>query len=325
MSLPAFINRKFVIGATALLILVSVFAFFAYGLEPASADASMAPVVFTVKQGEGFRTIVNELSANHIIRSSLVAGTLSLLTGSAFSLQPGSYRLSPSMSPSEILDELSNGRGREVSVTIPEGANLYQIDAALSDALVIQRGALVNFHDDGDLEGRLFPDTYWFFTGSDARDVVQKFLDNFNAKAAPLLAVEGKDAGNDLIVASMVEKEVSDPQDKKIVAGILWKREKAGMPLQVDATVCYAAQVETPTGTPACGTLDLKLDSPYNTYLYKGFPPAPIGNPGLSAIEAAISPASSPYWFYLSDPKTGKTIFAKTLDEQHQNTVKYLK
>ena len=106
------------------------------------------------------------------------------------------------------------------------------------------------------------------------------------------------------------------------------------MPLDVDATVCYAKLLENQASRPAASqvaqacypltALDFKIDSPYNTYLYRGLPPGPIGNPGVSAIMAAIHPVVSPYWYYLSDPKTGKTIFAKTLDEQTQNRVKYL-
>ena len=118
-----------------------------------------------------------------------------------------------------------------------------------------------------------------------------------------------------------------DQNDQEIVAGIILKRLAEGIPLDIDATVCYAKLLGRPTSTAqACSLspLDFKIESPYNTYLYKGLPPGPIGNPGTSAITAALHPQSSPYLYYLSDPATGKTIFAKTLDEQNQNRVKYL-
>lgn len=320
-----FKNKKIVAGVAALAVLVGAAAFFLYGLAPASADEKAPATVFTVAPGEGFRAIIGGLAAAGIIRSPFAAEVFSVVTGSAFSLQPGSYRLSPAMSAPAVLRALSGAAAREATVTIPEGADLYQIDAILANALVIRRGDLVNFHGDGNLEGRLFPDTYRFFTGSDVNDVVQKFLENFNAKAGPLLAADAANATSDLIMASMVQKEVPGAEDQSIVAGILWKRDKAGMPLQVDATVCYAMKAAAGgTANPDCGALDLKIDSPYNTYLYKGLPPGPIGNPGLGALTAAIHPQRSSYWYYLSDPKTGKTIFATTLDEQHQNTVKYL-
>lgn len=338
-------NKKFIAGASVLAVLVIGAVFFLYGLAPASADANAPTVVFTVTPGEGFRNIIGGLANAGLIRSPFAAETFSVITGSAFSLQPGLYRLNPAMSAPAVLREIAGGATREVTVTIPEGADIYQVDAILSEALVVRRGDLINFHDDGNLEGRLFPDTYRFFAGSDVKDVVQKFLDNFNAKAGPLLATDAANATSDLIMASMVQKEVPDAADQGVVAGILWKRERAGMPLQVDVTVCYAmraaalgaaatdtalAAVPATPAAPAaatppdCNALDLKLDSPYNTYLYRGLPPGPIGNPGLAALEAAIHPTHSPYWYYLSDPKTGKTIFATTLDEQHRNTVKYL-
>lgn len=330
-----FTTKKLVVGSLAFAAIVGIAGFFTYGLLPADASAS-TQVVFEVKQGEGSRAIVGDLARTGLVRSSLVTETLALLTGSAFHLQPGLYKLDAAMSPRDILDELASKDGGEVTVTIPEGSNLYQIDGILANALVIHRGDLINFVASGatgsaasgtgaaDLEGKLFPDTYRFYTDANVASVVQEMEDAFASKAAPLLAADSANATSDLIMASVVEKEVSDPGDQAIVAGILWKRISAGMPLQADATVCYAMQRAAPLSASPCGTLDLKINSPYNTYLYKGLPPGPIGNPGISAIQAAIHPVRSPYWFYLSDPKTGKTIFSKTLDEQHQNTVKYL-
>jgi UPF0755 protein len=249
-------------------------------------------------------------------------------------LKPGLYRLDAAMSTPHILDVLSGSGAGEVTVTIPEGSNIYEIDAILSNALVIHPGDLIDFTADGPLEGKLFPDTYQFYTNANVAGVVQEFINTYNAKAAPLLAADPKNAQNDLILASILEKEVPGPSDQQIVAGILIKRLAAGMPLDVDATVCYAKLLALATSSSnqspssqvcqSLAELDFKINSPYNTYLYRGLPPGPIGNPGVSAITAAIHPVSSPYWYYLSDPKTGKTIFAKTLDEQTQNRVKYL-
>jgi len=326
-------TKNFTLWLGVVVVIVLAAVALASGLQPVSARAVAVPsVVFTVDQGEGFRAIIANLRSEGLVRSSIAAEAFSVVSGTAPHLKAGSYQLNPSMSAVAILEELASGSGREVTVTIPEGKNIFEIDALLGDAHVIAPGALIAFHADGNLEGKLFPDTYRFFTDSPVADVVQKFLDNFNAKAAPLLAADPKHANDDLIVASLVQKEVPDAHDQAIVAGILWKRAAAGMPLQVDATLCYAwwvaeegpgATSSTP-GEPAHCSLDTKIVSAYNTYLNKGFPPAPIGNPGVTAITAALHPVSSPYWYYLSDPKTGKTIFAKTLDEQHQNTVKYL-
>ncbi len=316
---------------------------FLYELLPADAQ-NAASTTFEVSQGEGFRTVADSLAAAHLIRSAAAFDAYALLGGRALAIKPGLYRLDPAMSAGEIVNAITAGGADEATVTIPEGSNIYQVDAILSAALVIRPGALVALQgsgSQGNLEGRLFPDTYRFYTGSNATSVVKEMEVDFSAKAEPLFAAAGVNVSTTagqaaeeqaLTIASMLEKEVSDQQDREIVAGILLKREKAGMQLDVDATVCYAKLLEENTSTqppfatscPALTPLDFKIKSHYNTYLYGGLPSGPIGNPGTSSIEAALHPQSSPYWYYLSDPATGKTIFAKTLDEQTANRVKYL-
>jgi UPF0755 protein len=267
-----------------------------------------------------------------LIRSRLAFEVAAITSGGAFHIQPGTYAISVSSSSVEILRDITGSGGQLVNVTIPEGSNIYQIDALLAENGVISRGTLIAFKDDGDLEGRLFPDTYQFFKGSDIATVVQKFLDNFSEKAEPLLQSDGANAEKDLVMASILEKEVPDPNDQKMVAGILGKRTAAGMRLQLDATVCYAKQVTQPNIVTDCSALSSQdfgpssiYNSDYNTYLHKGLPPGPIGNPGIFAITAAMHPVSSSYLYYLSDSATGKTIYAKTLAQQDANIKKYLK
>ncbi len=320
------LTKSHIIGIAAVVLVCLLAGVFFYDLTPVTSGSS-ATLVFEIKQGDGFRTIAGNLYADHLIRSRTAFDFFALLGGRALALKPGLYRLDATMSAPHILDALSGGEAGEATVTIPEGSNIYNIDAILSASLVIHPGDLINFHADGALEGKLFPDTYQFYTDANVKDVVQEFIDNYNAKALPLLSADPQNAKQDLILASILEKEVPDPNDQKVVAGILLKRLGAKMPLDVDATICYAKFMRNQSSTPSCyplTALDFKMDSPYHTHLYRGLPPGPIGNPGVSAIMAAIHPVVSPYWYYLSDPKTGKTIFAKTLDEQNQNRVKYL-
>ena len=216
----------------------------------------------------------------------------------------------------------------EVAVTIPEGFTMYDIDRVLNAKGVLAPGAFVatvqSESATSSLEGMLFPDTYYFYTSSTATSVVEKFLNNFNDKAGSLLAGQEQN----LIIASLVQKEVASSTDMAVVAGILEKRLAAGMYLNVDAALCYEKQIKNPTSTAGCYPItaaDLKTDSPYNTYLHKGLPPTAIGNPGVEAITATLHPQSSTYWYYLSDPKTGQTIYANTLTEQEANQKKYLR
>jgi UPF0755 protein len=343
-------TKKNIVGAAVVMVLIIVFGIFCFSLESVNADAAAPSVIFSISQGEGFRQIGAALKGAGLIRSAIAFDIFALLDGRGFELKPGLYHLDPSMDTPRVIAAISGPSAPEATVTIPEGSNMYDIDRILSAALVIQPGALINFNGTSttnmasttnllNLEGRLFPDTYQFYTNSSVNDVVAEMADDFNAKAQPLFTAAGDTPTSSaeeqtLIIASIVEKEVPDQVDQELVAGIILKRLAMGIPLDIDATVCYAKfqaefqeEATSTSSTPgACSLtpLDFKIDSPYNTYLYKGLPPGPIGNPGTSAITAALHPQSSPYLYYLSDPKTGKTIFAKTLDEQNQNKVKYL-
>ncbi len=320
-------TKKNIIGAIFIVIAFAAAGWFFFSLDPANAALDGVPVIFQVSPGEGFRAVARNLYGARLIRSPFAFDLFSMVDGRAFTLKPGLYKLSPSMDTPQIVAMLSGGGAGEATVTIPEGSNVYDIDRILSAALVIRPGALINFTSTQDLEGHLFPDTYRFYTDSDAGSVVREMEDDFNTKAAPLLAADPVNKERDLIIASILEKEVPDETDREIVAGIILKRLADGMPLDIDATICYAKlQAAHALASQNCSLspLDFKIESPYNTYLHKGLPPASIGNPGISAITAALHPRSSPYFYYLSDPATGKTIFAKTLDEQNQNKVKYL-
>lgn len=173
------------------------------------------------------------------------------------------------------------------------------------------------------LEGYLFPDTYRFFEDSTPEQVVAKLLENFNAKFSDSLRTsltsQGRDVYETVILASIVERELQTDADRAKAADIFLRRIEAGIPLQSDATVNYV------TGKSALQPTydDLQIDSPYNTYKYPGLPPGPIGNPGLSALRAAVNPEANPYYYFLTGTD-GKTHFAKTLEEHVLNRQKYL-
>ena len=303
-----------------------------YFLSPANS-ANTNKIAFEIKSGESFKTISQNLYSDGLIKSPLFFDAYLFLAGKLSQLKPGIYELNQGMSIKRIATQLTDSMNADVIVTIPEGSDIYDIDNILSKALIIHPHDLINYKTDGNLEGILFPDTYHFFTGSSIADILPKFFDNWNKKVEPLLGFSASDCllNSDclkkLTFASIIEKEVQTPEDQKIVAGIMIKRISANMPLDLDATICYMKQVMNPYSTNQCyplTQLDFKIESPYNSYLNRGLPPTPISNPGVSAISAVLNPESSPYWYYLSDPKTGKTIFAKTLLEQNINRQKYL-
>ena len=319
------VKRYVLIALAAIFIVVGIW--FWSALAPV-AGQSATPVTFVVAPGEGFSEIVNGLAVQGLIRSPLAFKVWVLVSGAASSLQPGVYQLDGTMPTPAIARALASNDGRGVRITIPEGSDIFEIDKILSDALVTLPGDFTKAANGRGLEGRLFPDTYQLTNGESTDEILKTFMDNFGKKAKPLFAKNLTAETSTLITASMLEKEAPDQADQRVIAGIIAKRLTAGIPLGIDATVCYAEQVVHPSTVMNCASLaksDFTIDSPYNTYLHRGLPPGSIGNPGTSSIEAAQNPTLSPYWYYLSDQKTGKIIYAKTLLEQNQNIQKYLK
>jgi UPF0755 protein len=169
----------------------------------------------------------------------------------------------------------------------------------------------------------LWPDTYYLEPTVTPDEVVKKLRATFATKIDPLkstITASGHSLSEIITMASLVEEEASTDKDRRLIAGILWKRLAAGMPLQVDASLTYALGRSTHDLTVD----DLKSDPPYNTYQSTGLPPAPISNPGLAAIKAVLEPTKSAYFYYLAD-QYGVTHYAETLAEHNENKAMYLK
>lgn len=181
----------------------------------------------------------------------------------------------------------------------------------------------------GNLEGFLFPDTYFIPKTAPAGEnisniIIAKALDNFSQKVTPAIRQQAAQKGMSLYqimaLASILEKESGANQDdEKTIAGIFYNRLNAGMALQSDATVSYV------TGRSPVTAADIAVDSPYNTYQNKGLPPGPICNPGLNSIMAALNPTDSNYFYFLTIPDTGRAVFAITYEDHLKNKAKYLK
>ncbi len=210
----------------------------------------------------------------------------------------------------------------EITVTVPEGYTVRQIGKLLADSHLFSEEAFVGSALSE--EGYLFPDTYRFYKDATPEEVIQKMKENFERKLTPEIRAEilhqKHTLADGIIMASIVEEEAQTLEDKKIIAGILWKRIKERIGLQVDATLTYLLGKTSAELTES----DLRLDSPYNTYKYRGLPKGPISNPGLDTILATVYPTPSSYYYYLSD-KDGVMHYAKTFEEHKQNKFKYLR
>ncbi|HDJ30503.1 MAG TPA: endolytic transglycosylase MltG [bacterium] len=305
--------------------------------------------IFLINKGEGIEEIAQHLEEEGIIKNKALFLLYLILTRQLRNIQAGAYQLSPSMSIDEIVDKLVCGKTLKEKITIIEGWRARDIALYLGkkgictpeeflevvdfpktkhSSKAMDFSDKYNFLEDKpknvDLEGYLFPDTYFIERDMTPEEIVEMMLDNFGKKLTPELrkeiARQGKTIFEIVTMASLLEKEVKSLEDKKLVAGILWKRLKIGIPLQVDATITYI----TGKKTTFISKKETEIDSPYNTYKYKGLPPAPICNPGFESILASIYYKDSEYLYYLSAPD-GRTIFSRTLEEHNIAKAKYLK
>ena len=301
---------------------------------------------FVVSSGQGVNEISNNLFDNGLIKNKFIFETYIWLKGLESKFQAGSHEIEPDMNFWEVVKKLtSKGEVKEREIKILEGWSNWEIGEYLEEENLLARDEfleivgnynnqdeytfLSDLPEDATLEGYLFPDTYRIYDKKKSESnlifadhIITKMLDNFDKKLTQEMRDEIKNQGKSLFdilrMASVVEKEVATVNDKAIVADIFWKRFNAGMPLQSDATVNYI----THKNITRSSLDDLKIDSLYNTYKYKGLPKGPIGNPGIEAIKATIYPEKNNYWYFLTTEE-GEVIYSRNFEEHKFNRAKY--
>jgi UPF0755 protein len=336
------------------LVIVAAIVIFSYYSDINSpVNNKGVPVEFAVAPGEGVKKIGFDLVKAGLIKSEFHFELYIWQTKNGANMQAGVYQLSPQMTIKDIVAQLVAGKvvSEEKEITIIPGWNLRDIAAYLQKQGIAssadfyrlsgeplkkyKSGQLPDYSGDFSLlsdkpknyglEGYLFPDTYRVFKNAKAEDVILKMIGNLDAKLTTTMradiAKEGKSIYEIITLASIIEKEVNKPEDMKTVSGIFWNRLKIGQPLGSDATLSYIFG----DGKAAHSLEETQSSSPYNTYRFAGLPPGPIASPSLDAITAAIYPATTDYYYFLTNPANGETIFAKTLAEQNRNKQKYLK
>jgi len=303
------------------LILVVCFIFLKHEVSPMDSS-SKTPIAIVVTSGDSVSNVATKLVNKQLIRNTLIFRIIAKKEGLEQKLQAGDFTLSRSMSLNEIISLLEKGP-QDIWVTIPEGKRADEIAQILQAKLPqyndTWKDKLENY------EGYLFPDTYLFNKNATIDTIISEMTSNFDQKYSTLTFNTSLNKQQVVILASLVEREGKTDQDRPLIASVFMNRLKAGMALQVDATVQYALGFDQQDNTWWKNNLsssDLKFNSAYNTYLITGLPPGPICNPGLKALQAAANPAQSNYLFYLAD-KNGVTHFAKTLKEQNANIKQY--
>ncbi len=333
-------NRTFLY---AMMVIVASLLLAVYALHVANdALALMKPssdLSVKIEKGSTVGRIARELKDAGLIEYRWAFVLFAKVTGNADSFQYGTYVLNTDMDYLELVTNLQKTASFRATVTvmIPEGAELREIIATLDEKNVCTAeelwDAVENHPFDYDflqnlperenrLEGYLFPDTYEFFEQSDAVTVLTKFLDNFEVKFSQELRDRAQEIGMSIdevvTLASIIEREAASDEDRATVSSVFHNRlNSTQYPLlQSCATVQYVLQERKPVLTYD----DIKIDSPYNTYLYEGLPIGPIASPGLASIRAALYPETTDYYFFVVTAD-GTHIFSKTLAE-HNAAVK---
>jgi UPF0755 protein len=296
-----------------------------------------APVRLEVSPGASLRAVLLALQRQGALRHARLVEIYLRLRGPLPRLQSGSYEVAPHSSARELLEQLISGRVVLESVTVVEGWSFAQMRRALEahPALAHQLGGLSATqimqalgHPDEDAEGRFFPDTYRFAAGTSDRRILERAYERMQAELAGAWLDRAANlplanAGQALILASMVEKETAREDERPRVAAVFVNRLREGMRLQSDPTVIYGLG-ESYDGH--IHTRDLETDTPYNTYTRSGLPPTPIALPGAASLHAATHPADiDALYFVATGNGDGTHQFSATLAQHDVALRAYLR
>ena len=300
---------------SVLILIISVFAMYNYSVE--GERFSYENKSINVRKGENLYKILDNLGVK---RSFFVKLFIRTNSDEFKRIEEGTYIFQGYYSLKTIIEKLQNSRESFISVTIPEGFSTNQIKERLEQNGVISKEdfdkALLEVKDfyyytpEGNFDGYLFPDTYFFVKDENGASVVNKFLRRFLQKFPPEEYPDKNYFYERLKLASIIEKEAGNKDEMPIVSSVFQNRLDKGMKLQSCATVAYLFNFEK----DFIYYKDLEIDSPYNTYKYKGLPPSPISNPGEASIKASFNPAKTEYFYFVLG-NNGKHNFSRTYSE----------
>jgi len=301
-------------------------------IGPAVGTSDAEAVYVDIAPGTGTQAIAAQLEEAGVLRIRFAFELLRVVKRGK--LIAGEYRFNQPATASEVYARMVSGDVYTISVTIPEGYNIFEIAQAVANAGLASRDdfltaersqtALVADIDPNapSLEGYLFPDTYRFTRHTPPGQMLAAMVKRFRQVAGQLGLGRGE-MGKTVILASLVEKEVRQDAERPLVAGVFINRLVQGMPLATDPSVIYAALLEGHyRGTIYAS--DLQSQSPYNTYRHAGLPPGPIANPGVAALKAALAPARTDYLYFVADAQ-GHSRFSATLEQHTQQVESYRK
>jgi UPF0755 protein len=316
-----------------LFLLLFMLPFLTYPLRPHGTGEQV--MLIRLPSGTTLTAIAHDLEGGQIIGSARAFTLYGRLRGAQTRLQAGTYQVSDGLPPAEILRRMMAGEVYAERFAVPEGYSIHQLAEMLRERKLLDpedflaacrdRTLLAEFGiAAASAEGYLFPSTYDLAPGSTAeaavRPMLQKFRQVFDDRFAPRLAGQGLSRHQLVTLASLVEKEARVPEERPLIASVFHNRLRRGMPLQSDPTAVYGLRAFGGTVTAS----DVRRRTPYNTYVIRGLPPGPIGNPSAEALEAALNPASTPYLYFVAR-QDGTHFFSATLDEHNKGVTRYLR
>lgn len=312
----------------SLLIFSVSWAFYYAFLRPPAAPKR---IKVTIPQGYNTTQIANLLAAKGVISNSYTFRAYAALSQTELNLQPGFYTFTTDMTYYEIIKKLTQGQKQEtITVVVPEGFTVKEIVARLAKKTGRPKEDFYEYTlgqgvpqlkppdippDVNSLEGYLFPKTYTFVKKEHPAKIIKRMVTQFAQETAGLdwsfAQNKGLSRHQIITVASLIEKEAKVPEERPLIAAVIYNRLTKNMPLQIDATVQYAL----PERKEILTNEDLKIASPYNTYQQLGLPPGPIANPGLESIKAALAPAPVDYLYYVLTSADGRHTFTNNYQE----------
>lgn len=277
-----------------------------------------------VRSGDNLFSVSIKAEEAHLVKNARVLQIATIISGGERSIRTGDYYFDTPVNVLEVARRISVGDFNiiPVKLTIPEGFTTVDIANRIHELLPNISTSEFITRAKGS-EGKLFPDTYFISPVATVDEIYSIFIERYTSEIQKIkkdIASSGRTENQIITMASLIEREAFGDVDRSMISGILWNRFDSGMRLQVDAPFYYLLGKGSADLTKA----DLKIDSPYNTYVYAGLPPTPIGSPGSASIIASLNPEKSEYLFYLHD-KNGVAHYAKTFSEHQKNIRVYLK
>jgi len=302
-----------------------------------STGTTLNKTIF-IKKGSPLRKVSEILEQERIVKNRHFFVLLAAVLGKKGKIKAGEYEFHTRMPPLEVLDALVKGQVKHHLVTIPEGYTVSQIGELLEDLNLVEKKGFLQKASSPDfintlglselagpsLEGYLFPDTYHVFREMEPEEVIQMMVHQFKKVFGPDMIHRASELGVSqrevVILASIIEKETSLPEEKPLISAVLYNRLKRNIPLQSDPAVIYGIKNFDGNLTKE----HLLKQTPYNTYLIAGLPPTPICNPGKESLLAALHPASVPYLYFVSK-NDGSHYFSSEIEEHNRAVWKYQK